>query len=108
MTQGKYATTQVQFAELVHLLLTCIGEEEGLTFKRHSSGNRLAGHDSGDWTYELDQANQITLRFWLNESESIEEQIANAACATNPQERSELQTLLVNHVRALKSRVDAL
>jgi hypothetical protein len=108
MVQGKYATTQLVFGELVRLLLTCIGEDEGLTFNRHSSGNLLPGHNSGEWTYELDNANQITLRFWLNESASIEEPISNAACATNPQERSDLQDLLVRHVQALKSRVDTL
>jgi len=108
MVEGKYATTQLEFTELVRLLLACIGEDESLTFTRHYSGNRLAGHNSGDWTYEMGDANQITLRFWLNEFASIEEPVSNAACATNPQERSDLQDLLVSHVRALKTRVDAL
>ncbi|HEX5873210.1 MAG TPA: hypothetical protein VFY60_01095 [Pyrinomonadaceae bacterium] len=39
MIQGKYATTQLDFAELAGLLLTCIAEDEGLTFTRHSAGN---------------------------------------------------------------------
>jgi hypothetical protein len=108
MAQGKYATTQLQFYELAQLLLACIGEDEGLTFTHHSAGNRLAGHNSGDWTYELDDANQITLRFWLNEIASIEEPISNPVSVTTPQERSELQNLLVSHVRALKTRVKEL
>jgi hypothetical protein len=108
MAQGKYATTQLQFYELAQLLLTCIGEDEGLTFTHHSSGNHLAGHNSGQWTYELDNANQITLRFWLNEIANIEEPISNPVSVTNPQERSELQNLLVSHVRALKTRVKEL
>jgi hypothetical protein len=72
MTQGKYATTQIQFAELVRLLLACIGEDEGLEFTHHSTAN------------------------------------SNAVTVANPQERSELQNLLLNHVRALKTRVEAL
>ena len=56
----------------------------------------------------MDHANQITLRFWSNEAASVEERIENADCVTTPQERTDLQTLLVNHVRALKTRVAAL
>ena len=61
MIQGKYATTQIEFAELVRLLLACIGEDEGLKF---SAESQLGGHKAGDWTYEIDSANQITLRYW--------------------------------------------
>ena len=107
MVQGKYAATQLEFAELVRLLLACIGEDEGLNFVHHSVSNR-AGRRSGDWTYELDTANQITLRYWSGESESIEEPISNPPCVNNAQERSELQSLLFNHVRALKTRVETL
>src|SRR6185503_15999841 len=70
MVQGKYATTQLEFAEFVRLLLACIGEDEAVTFLHHSPGN---SHKVGDWTYEIDNANQITLRYWLNKFESIEE-----------------------------------
>lgn len=108
MAQGKYAITSIEFAELVRLLLACIGEDEGLEFIHHSPGTYLAGHNSGDWTYELDNSNQITLRFWLSEFASIEERTSNAVTITNPQERSELHNLLLHHVRALKSRVDEL
>ena len=58
--RGKYATTQVEFAELVRLLIACIGEDEGLEFTHHSIGNTRAGHKFGDWTYEIDNANKIT------------------------------------------------
>ena len=108
MIQGKYATTQVDFAELAGLLLACIGEDENLTFTRHSAGNYLASHKQGDWTYEIDNANQITLRYWVNEFRSIDEQIANPSCITTPQERTELQNLLLTHVRKLKAKVGAL
>lgn len=103
MVRGKYATTQLQFAELVRLLLPCIGEDEGLSFVHRS----VASHRPGDWTYELDNANQITLRYWRSESESIEEPVSNPPCVNNAQERSELQYLLLNHVRALKTRIEA-
>lgn len=107
MVQGKYATTQLEFAELVHLLLACIGEDEGLTFAHYSVGNYLASHKQGDWTYEIDNGNQITLRYWVNEFRSVEERITNPPCITTPQERLELQHLLVNHVRNLRARAKA-
>lgn len=108
MVQGKYATTQVDFAELAGLLLTCIGEDENVTFTRHSAENSLAGHIQGDWTYEIDNANQITLRYWINEFRSIDEQISNPTSITTPRERSNLQKLLLAHVRNLKANVGAL
>ena len=107
MIQGKFATTELDFAELAGLLLACIGEEENLTFTRQSAGNYLAGHKQGDWTYEIDNANRITLRYWVKEFRSIDEQISNPPCIT-PQERSELQNLLLTHVRKLKANVGAL
>lgn len=108
VVQGKYTRTQVQFAELVRLLLACIGEEEEVTFSHHSAGNRLAGHKSGDWTYEIDNANEITLRFWLSEFENIDEPIANPPRIMTPGERIELQHLLVKHVQNLKARLNIL
>ena len=108
MVRGKFATTQLEFFELVHLLLACIAEDVGVKFNHHSPGNSLADHKRGDWTYELDNANQITLRYWLSEFGSIEEPISNPSCVITPQERSDLQNLLLDHVQALKNRVDAL
>ena len=108
MVQGKFALTQVEFAELVRLLLTCAGEDEEVNFVHHSIGNQRASHKLGDWTYEIDNANQITLRYWLNEFGSIEEAIVNPPCVTTPEERSDLQKLILTHVRTLKARVDLL
>lgn len=108
MVRGKYAQTQVEFAELVRLLIACISEDTGLKFFHHSPGNNLAGHNLADWTYEFDNANQITLRYWLNEFSSIEESISNLPCITTAQERSDLHNLLFDHVQALRTRVDAL
>jgi hypothetical protein len=105
MVHGKHATTQVEFAELVRLLLTCAGEDEEVNFVRHSLGNQLAGHKHGDWTYEIDNANQITLRYWLD---SIEEPIANPPCVNTPEESSDLQKLILKHVRTLQAKVDRL
>src|SRR6266550_1974027 len=78
--RGKYATTQVDFHQLTGALLTCIGEDEGVSFVHHSTGNRFAGREAADWTYEIDNANQITLRYWLSELGSIEEAISNPTC----------------------------
>ena len=105
MVQGKFAATQLELGELVRLLLACIGEDEGINFVHHSVGNYRAGRQDGDWTYELDNANQITLRYWTSEFGSIEEQILNPPCIANASERSDLQDLLLTHVRALKAKV---
>lgn len=107
MVRGKYALTQIEIAELVRLLLGCIGEDIGLDFVHYSRGNYLASHKLGDWTYEFDSANQITLRYWLSEFGSIEEPVSNPPCVTTAQEKSDLYNLLLNHVQALRARVDA-
>ena len=104
MIQGKHATTQIEFSELVRILLTCIGEDEGLKFVSHS----LAGHMPGDWTYEINDANQITLRYWTTELGSIEETISSPCCITTADERAELQNLLLIHVRTLKAHAAGL
>lgn len=105
MVQGKFANTQLEFAELVGILIGCVGEDEALRFIHHSPGNYLAGHKSGEWTYELDNANQITLRYWINEFRSIAEQISNPPSITTPQERSDVHDLILKHVRTLKNKV---
>jgi len=105
MVQGKFADTQLEFAELVSLLIACIGEDEGLKFIHHSPANCSAGHKSGDWSYELDDANQITLRYWINEIRNIAERISNPPNITTPQERSDLHTLILRYVWILKNRV---
>ncbi len=69
LIRGKYATTQVDFHQLIEALLACIGEDEGVKFIHHSIGNCIANHKPGDWTYEIDNGNQITLRYWLSEFE---------------------------------------
>jgi hypothetical protein len=102
MIQGKYATTEIELAELVRLLLACIGEDEGVTFIRNDSG-----HKPGDWTYEVDDANQITLRYWNNEFDSVEEVIQSSPGVGRPQERAELQDLLLHHVNNLKEKANS-
>jgi hypothetical protein len=106
LVRGKYAVTQVEFAELVKLTIACIGEDEGLHFEHHSPGNYLAGRKAGDWTYEIDNANQVTLRYWLNEFRSVEEPISNPPVITNSKELSELHNSLRKHVRILNDSVD--
>jgi hypothetical protein len=62
MVRGKYARTQVEFAELVRLFIACIAEDTGLNFIHHSPGNHLAGHNMGDWTYEFErQSDNVAL-----------------------------------------------
>jgi len=106
--RGKYATTQVDFHQLTGALLTCIGEDEGIKFRHHSIGNYLADHHSDEWTYEIDNANQITLRYWLSELGSIEEAISNPPCVMTPKDRTELQDALLKGVTSLKTKVAAL
>ena len=105
MVQGKFAYTQVEFAELVRVLIASVGEDEGLKFVHHSPGNYLAGHKSGVWSYEFDDANQITLRYWIDEFSNIAEPISNSLSITTPQERSELHELILSHVQTLKNKV---
>jgi len=108
MVQGKYAATPPPFAEMVRLLLACIGEDEGLKFINQSENHSRSSRKPGDWTYELDNANQITLRYWLSEFGSIDEPVENPSCVNNAQERSDLQNLLFKHVQALKASVEKL
>ena len=107
VVKGKYAWTQLEFVDLVHVLITFVAEEEGVHFTYHSRGNYLANHESGDWTYELDNSNQITLRFWLSEFDNVEEPLSNPYCITTPEQRIDLQNLLTTHIRALKARANA-
>lgn len=108
LVRGKYATTQVDFHQLTEALLACIGEDEGVKFMSHSIGNYLANHKSGDWTYEIDNANQITLRYWLSEFGSIEEAISNPTCVMTAKDRTELQDALLKGVMSLKTKAAAL
>ena len=103
--RGKYATTQVDFHQLTGALLACIGEDEGIKFIHHSIGNYLADHHSGEWTYEIDNANRITLRHWLDSLRNVSEQISNLPCVMTPKERSELQSALLEGVKKLKAKV---
>lgn len=105
IVRGKYATMQIDFAELTTLLLAVIGEDEGVKFMHHSIGNYLAQHKPGDWTYEIDNANQITLRYWLSEFGNIEQAISNATRVVTPRERSELQDALLKGLKKLKAKV---
>jgi hypothetical protein len=105
IVRGKYATTEVDFHQLVQTLLTCIGEDEGLQFVHHSIGNYLAQHKPGEWTYEIDNSNQITLRYWLSEFGSLEESIVNPACVITHKDRTELHEALLTSVTNLKTNV---
>jgi hypothetical protein len=99
IVQGKHASTPLKFAELVRLLLTCIGEDEGVEFSHHSVGNHQAPQQQRDWTYEIDEANRITLRYWLSEFDTVVEPISNPPVINTPEDRSEIQSLLLNHVQ---------
>jgi len=105
--QGKYATTQVDFQQLTGVLLACIGEDERVKFIHHSIGNCLAQHKPGDWSYEINNANQITLRYWLSEFSNIEEPITNPPVVANAVERTELHEVLLKAVMELKAKVAA-
>ena len=108
IVRGKYAATQVDFGELTALLLAVIGEDDGIKFSHHSTGNRLANHKPGEWSYEIDNGNQITLRYWLSEFGSIEEAISNPPVVMRPKDRTELQDALLKGVTSLKKKVPAL
>ncbi len=103
MVQGKFAVSEFEFAPLVELLIACVGEDEGLTIILE--GSNQTGHSSGEWSYELDNASQITLRYWVSEFKNIEEQISNPSSVNSANESANLQTLIQKHVQILKSRV---
>ena len=103
--RGKYATTQVDFHQLTEALLACIGDDEGVKFIHHSTGNRFANHRSGDWTYEIDNANQITLRYWLNEFRSVEEALSNPTVVITAKERTDLHRALFKGVSKLRAKM---
>ena len=107
LVRGKYAAAQVDFAELTALLLAVIGEDDAIKFSHHSIGNSLADHRFGDWTFEIDNGNQITLRYWLSEFGSVEETISNSPVVMTPAERTDLQQALFNGVKDLKVKAAA-
>jgi hypothetical protein len=108
LVRGKYAVSQVEFAQLVHLLLSCIGEDEDAKFIHHSIGNYVADHKPGDWTYEIDNANQVTLHYWRSGFTSVEEVLSNPTTVMTPKDRAELQSALLEGVTNLKTKVAAL
>jgi hypothetical protein len=108
LVRGKYAVTEVEFGQLLHSLLACIGEDEGIKFMHHSTGNSMADHKPGDWSYETDNANQVTLRYWLDEFGNIEEAITNPTSVMTPQDRAELLSALAKGVEELRTKVAAL
>ena len=104
--RGKYANAEWEFSGIARSLMYCTGELEGLKFTDESQGNR--DHRRGDWTYEIDNTNRITLRYWLSETSSIDEPIARTnPPSINSKECPELQDLLTLHIRALKAKVAA-
>ena len=105
LIRGKYASTQVDFNHLTEVLLTCISEDAGVKFMHHSKGNYLAQHNPGDWSYEIDNANQITLRYWLSEFSSIEEPITNPPVVANTVDRTGLHEALLKGVMELRAKV---
>ena len=100
------AVTQIEFAERVALLLACIGEDEGIKFTHHSIGNYRANQQPGDWTYEIDNGNQVTLRYWLDSLANIEVTIVNPPCVFTAEDHNNLQAALTEGARALRSKVD--
>ena len=104
IVRGKYAT-QVQFAELTALLLACVGDDEGIRFTHHSTGNSFADHKVGEWTYEIDNGNQITLRYWLSTSGNVSEVLSNPTCVMTSKDQEELLSALAAGLRDLKAKV---
>jgi hypothetical protein len=106
--RGRYATAEVEFSKLVEMFLACIGEDEGVSFLHRTTSNDLLLPLTGKWTYEIDNANQVTLRYWVDQSRSLEESFTCQCCISTADERSELQILLEKHVQTLISRVKSL
>src|SRR5262249_7310224 len=105
--RGKFAYDELDFASFARAAVVCMGEDAELKFIPHSQGDDPAQRRRDDWTYEIDDANQITLRYWLSASASIDEPMSNPPSVSNPQLREELRILLTTHIRALKAKVAA-
>src|SRR5436189_4248285 len=85
--RGKYANTKFEFPALVGLILSCVEERENIHFVPCAS-NCIASHKLGEWTYEIDSANQITLRYWTDEFQSLYERGSNLTSITTFEERT--------------------
>lgn len=99
------AVTQVEFSERVSILLACIGEEENLNFVLQTFGSVGAEHQRGDWTYEIDNGNQVTLRYWLNSLGNIEINVTNPPCIFTAEDNNTLIDALTSGVSSLKAKV---
>lgn len=100
--RGKYANRPIEYRDVVTMLLACVGEDEGILFQSHSRRNP---RNRGDWTYEIDRANQIILRYWSDSSHSIEELLGNHGAVTTPNERQELLALVRKGLASLRGRI---
>jgi hypothetical protein len=105
--RGKFAYDELDFASFARAAVVCVGEDEELSFIPHSRPGARVDRRRGDWTYEINDSNQITLRYWLTARASIDEPMSNAPSVSNPQLRDELHSLLTTHIRALKAKVAA-
>lgn len=99
------AGTEIELAERIALLLGCIGEEEHINFSHHSIGNYLAEHQEGDWTYEIDNANQVTLRHWFSSKGSIAVNLTNPPVIITAEDNHNLIEALATGVRTLQTKV---
>jgi len=99
------AVTQVEFAERVGLLLTCIGQDEEVSFRSRSEGNLRDQPEAGEWTYEIGHSdNQIVLRRWLGGWDNISEQLSNPACIFTAEDNNNLVNALATGVKNLKAK----
>ena len=106
LVRGKFAISQVDFLELTGLLLSCIGEDEGIKFKVRANGNVLPDHRRAEWTYEVDNHNRVILRYWKSSKTNLAENLSNPVAITSAKERKELQTVLKQGVKSLKAKID--
>ena len=105
IVRGKYAATQVDFHQLTNVLLTSIGEDEGVKILDQSMGQPLTPHQPGDWKYKIDKAQLITLRFWLSEFASIDQPLSNPTNVITSRDRRELQAALLKGMTVLRKKV---
>ena len=105
--RGKYANAEFEFAGVARALIYCVAELERLRFTDESEVDDC-DRRPGDWTYEIDKANRITLRYWVSKFSTIEEPMAGTnPSSITPKQSEELQKLLTTHIQALKAKVAA-
>jgi hypothetical protein len=95
-------TTQVDYEEMLGRLLSRIGEDHNIDFKRFSLTKfNQHGYHSGHWTYSIDSFFQVTLWRWFNSTQYIREEVSSPTPVVTPEEETKFEAALKKTVGKL-------